>query len=196
MIMQWDFLQEKYPSHTFKFTFCNPKGNVNPFSYFIFKADNKDDLFNLYLYIDDNHTYSCKDNYYGELLKDSYNAAFLNFLQEYFPECIGVSCYFTNIMGEECDETLTGKEVLDGKLKISNTSYIYAVQPDNSSADILADNIETFIKDNKIYGCYYVNILNSAPDQSYSGDSLRKYIREKNEMVIAQREVNMEKAEH
>ena len=99
-------------------------------------------------------------------------------------------------MGEECDETLTGKEVLDGKLKISNTSYIYAVQPDNSSADILADNIETFIKDNKIYGCYYVNILNSAPDQSYSGDSLRKYVREKNEMVIAQREVNMEKAEH
>lgn len=79
---------------------------------------------------------------------------------------------------------------------ISNTSYIYAVQPDNFSADILADNIETFIKDNKIYGCYYVNILNSAPDQSYSGDSLRKYVREKNEMVIAQREVNMEKAEH
>ena len=30
------FLQEKYPSHTFKFTFCNPKGNVNPFSYFLF----------------------------------------------------------------------------------------------------------------------------------------------------------------
>lgn len=82
------FLQEKYPSHTFKFTFYNPKGNVNPFSYFLFKADNKDALFNLYLYIDDNHTYSCKDNYYGELLKDSYNAAFLNFLQEYFPECI------------------------------------------------------------------------------------------------------------
>ena len=47
-----------------------------------------------------------------------------------------------------------------------------------------------------IRAAYYVYILNSAPDQSYSGDSLRKYVREKNEMVIAQREVNMEKAEH
>ncbi len=179
-----DYLKKKYPSHTFKFTYCNPKGNVNPFSMFLFKADNEEEIFKLYLYIDDSHIYSCKDNYYGELLKDSYNTVFFALLQEYFSECIGVSSYFTNIEGEECGETLAAEKVLEGEQEIPNTVYIYAVQPDNFQAKILAEKIEELIKEKEIYGDYYIKILSSNPDGKYTGDDLKTYVLKKENTFV------------
>lgn len=179
-----DYLEKKYPSHSFKFTAGNPKGRDNSFSTFWFEADGGEKSFDLYLYVDDAGSYSCEDNYYGELLKVSYNSALLSLLQEEIPECIGVASYFSNVAGEEYGETLTGKEVLEGNTGLTNTVYIYAVQPDVSQAQILIQKIQEFIQEKKIYGNYFAEILNSDLCKIYSGDELREYVMENESQEI------------
>ena len=186
-----DYLEKKYPSHSFKFTACNPKGRDSSFSTFWFEADGGENSYELYLDVDNDGNYSCEDNYYGELLKDSYNIALLSLLQENIPECIGAASEFNTVQGAGFGEKITGKDVLEGKDKVSNTTYIYAVQSDDSQAQSTAEKIENFIKDRKIYGSYYVEILNSDPGAAYDGDKLKVYAQEAgNQNVILEQKFN------
>lgn len=189
-----EYLKKKYPSYTFKFTSCNPKGKNNQFSVFWFvPADAGESSYELYLYVDESGNYSCEDNYYGELLKSDYNDVLLLFLKKSIPECIGVSSEFPSVQGEKFGEQLTGEEVLEGTDKLSNITYIYAVQSDTSKVQILAEKIEDLIKNEKIYGTYYIEILNSSSNfnNAYSGDDLKVYVQESgNQTVVLEQKFN------
>lgn len=193
VLRQYDYamkyLKKKYPSHIFDFTSCNPKGKTDNFSTFWFTVDHSENSYELYLDRDYNGDYSCKDNYYGELVKESYNDALLSRLQVSISECIGVSSNFSTVQGEMFDEQLTGQKILDGNDKISNTTYIYAVPYDASKAQILAEKIEDFIKKENIYGSYYIEILNTNLDDTYAGDDLRLYVQEtgSNAVILEQK---------
>lgn len=179
-----DYLNKKYPSHTFKLTSCNPKGRDEEFSTFWFNADGETQSYDLYLEVADNGAYSCEDNYYGKLLKDSYDSAFLALLQKSVPDCMGVASEFNTVQGEKFDEKITGEEVLNGNDKISNTTYIYAVSSDTSQAETLAKQIEDLVKEKKIYGSYYIEILNTDPGNTYSSTSLKEYVQEKETQIV------------
>lgn len=179
-----EYLNKKYPSSTFKFTSCNPKGRDNSFSTFWFTEDGNDDSYDLYLYVDEDGNYSCEDNYYGKLLKDSYNQEFLTLLQKNVPECIGVASEFNTVQGTEFGEQITGKTVLEKNKKLSNTTYIYATESDISQAQILAGKIEDIIRSKKIYGSYYIEILNSDPGSEYIGDDLKEYVRAQESQIV------------
>lgn len=179
-----EYLKKKYPSHIFNFTSCNPKGKNEKFSTFWFIVDHGENSYELYLDRDNSGNYSCEDNYYGELVKESYNVALLSRLQGSISECIGVSSNFNTVQGEMFDEKLTGQKILDGNNKISNTTYIYAVSYDASKAQILAEKIEDFIKKENIYGSYYIEILNNNLDDTYIGDDLRVYIQEEGSNAV------------
>lgn len=185
-----EYLEKKYPSHKFKFTSCNPKGRDESFSTFWFIADNGEKSYELYVDVDNGGKYSCEDNYYGELIKDSYNTVLLSILQENIQECIGVSSKFNTVQGEEFGETLTGQKILDDNEKISNTTYIYAVPENISNAEDLADEIESFIEEKKIYGSYYVDILSMNPGSSYKGDKLEEYVQTTKEIVVLEQKFN------
>lgn len=184
-----EYLKKKYPSHIFQFTSCNPKGRDNSFSTFWFVADGGENSYDLYLYVDKKGDYSCADNYYGELLKNDYNTVLLSLLQEEIPECIGVVSAFHTVQSEKFGEQFTAEMVLEGNDKISNTTYIYAVESEVSQAQYLFEKIESFIKNKKIYGSYYIEILNSNPDAVYSEDALKVYTQEsgKQNVVLEQK---------
>ena len=188
VLRQYDYVEEylkgKYPSHTFVLNSCNPKGRDNSFSTFWFTADDGEESYELYLYVDSDDHYSCEDNYYGTLLKDSYNTALLSLLQEEIPECIGAASIFSNVQGENVGEKVTGKEVLDGDMEIPNTVYIYAVSSEASQAQTLVEKVEQLIQEKKIYGNYYIKVLNSDPGRSYSGDELRDYVRKNGSQLV------------
>lgn len=186
-----EYLKKKYPSHTFNFTSCNPQGKNESFSTFWFIVDHGEKSYDLYLDRDSNGNYSCEDNYYGELVKESYNLALLSRLQGSISECVGVSSNFNTVQGEMFNEKLTGQKILDGNNKISNTTYIYAVSYDASKAQIVAEKIEDFIKKENIYGSYYIEILNNNLDDTYIGDDLQVYIQEKgSDAVILEQKFN------
>ncbi len=188
VLRQYDYamayLGRKYPSHSFYFTGCNPAGKNESFSTFWFTADGGTDSYELYLYTEADGDYNCEDNYYGELIEDSYNDALLSLLEERVPECIGVACDFNTVQGEAFGEQLTGQEILDGDYGISNTTCIYAVQPDAAKAQTLAKKLGSVINEQGIYGSYYIEILDSEPDDTYSGDELRAYVQAKDSQDI------------
>ena len=188
VLYQYDYalkyLERKYPSHTFEITGCSPKGMGIDYSTFWFRADGEEKVCDLYLEEDDEGNYSCRDNYYAELLESSYDAALLSFLQESVPECVGVVSAYNAVQGEEIDENFTGQDVLNGNYNISNTTEIYVFEPDASKAQSLADKIESVIKERKIEGSHYIDILNSNPCDMYSGDELKEYVRQNEDEIL------------
>ena len=108
------YLERKYPSHTFEITGCSPKGMGIDYSTFWFRADGEEDdmeheVYDLYLEEDDERNYSCEDNYYDRLLRDSYSKALLEFLQESVPECVGA--YGIYILSMNPCDTYSGDEL-------------------------------------------------------------------------------------
>ena len=185
VLYQYDYalkyLERKYPSHTFELTACNPKNRFIDYSKFCFIADDEEDnmereVYYLYLREDDKGNYSCEDSYYKALLTDSYGEALLEFLQERVPECVGVFTGFQHVKGEEINEKLTGKEVLEGNYNLFNLTDIYVFEPNASKAQSLADEVEAVIKRKNTIGSYDVYILSMNPCDTYSGYELRRYV--------------------
>lgn len=58
-----EYLSRKYPSLGFTFTDCDPKGLIKPFSTFWFQCNGEERVYDLYLYVDEDGSYSCEDNY-------------------------------------------------------------------------------------------------------------------------------------
>lgn len=193
VLYQYDYalkyLERKYPSHTFEITGCSPKGMGIDYSTFWFRADGEEDdmeheVYDLYLEEDDEGNYSCEDNYYKTLLRDSYDEAVLELLQERVPECVGVIVGFDNTQGEEINENLTGKEILEGNYNLPNFTDIYVFEPDASRAQSLTDEIEAVIEEKNIVGAYSIYILSMNPCDTYSGDELRTYVRSDEDQII------------
>ena len=190
VLYQYDYalkyLERKYPSHTFEITGCSPKGMGIDHSTFWFRADEEEDdkVYDLYLEEDKEGNYSCEDNYYKTLLRDSYDEAVLELLQESVPECVGVIVGFDNTQGEEINENLTGKEILEGNYNLPNFTDIYVFEPDASRAQILTDEIEAVIEEKNIVGAYSIYILSMNPCDTYSGDELRTYVRSDEDQII------------
>lgn len=64
-----EYLQKKYPSHSFHLTSCYPKGRFKKFSTFWFLADNQETVYELYLHVEADGTYKCEDSAERHLLK-------------------------------------------------------------------------------------------------------------------------------
>ena len=66
VLRQYDYamkyLQKKYPSHSFHFTSCHPKGRFQRFSTFWFSADGQETVYELYLYIEEDGIYKFEDS--------------------------------------------------------------------------------------------------------------------------------------
>lgn len=176
-----EYLGKKYPSHKFAFTDCKPKEKGTSFSTFWFQEDGGKDTFELHLTVDNDKKYDCEDNYYGELLKDSYESALLSLLQKEVPECAAVTTSFSTVQGEKFDEQLTGEEVLEGNDKLTNMTEIYVLETDASNAKILADKIQSQIEEKKIYGSYYVEVMNAEPED---GESWKEFWKEKGSTAL------------
>lgn len=179
-----EYLEKKYPSHKFAFTDCKPAEKDSSFSTFWFQENGGKDTFELHLTVDNDEKYDCEDNYYGEILKDSYESALLSLLQKEVPECAAVTTSFSTVQGEKFDEQLTGQEVLEGNDKLTNTTDIYVLEADASNAQVLADKIQSRIEEKKIYGSYYVEVMNAEPEDPKDGESWKEFRKEKGSTAL------------
>ncbi len=164
IIRQYDFamlyLEQKYSSHDFSFTWCEPAEAGRSYSMFRFLADNESDMYTLYVDITSNETgiqYSCRDNFYGSLIHSDYERELLRFLSEEVPECVDVSSRFSSVYGTECDGSLTFARIRQEQKKISNITTINALSGDKGQEQVF-EEIQNRIKNEKIYGSYTVNI--------------------------------------
>lgn len=179
-----EYLEKKYPSYKFTFTDYTPHGKGNSFSTFWFQEDGGKATFELYFNVDNDEKYSCEDNFYSQTLKSSYESALLSMLQKEVPECKAVYSSFTTVQGEKFDEKLTGQEVLEGNDKLTNTTEIYVLEPSQSDAQTIAYKIQAQIEEKKIYGSYYVEVLNEEPQEPENGDSWKEFLKEKGSEVL------------
>ena len=139
---------------------CNPKGRDNPWSTFYFSVTGYIKTYDLYLYSDDNSNYSCEDNFYGELVSKQFNEQLTKLLKEEIYEEIKVESTFSTVQNEKYDENYDIQNILNGSDKLQNTTNIYVVSNKNK-AENTANKIEETIKDNHIYGSFYIEVLNT-----------------------------------
>jgi len=74
--------------------------------------------------------------------------------------------------------------VLEGNDKLTNTTEIYVLEPSQSDAQTIADKIQAQIEEKKIYGSYYVEVLNEEPQEPENGDSWKEFLKEKGSEVL------------
>lgn len=170
VIRQYDFalsyLNQKYPSHEFSFTWCEPSEAGRSYSLFQFTADHESETYTLYVDITKNDTkreYACRDNFYGKLIRAGYEKDLLQLLSAAVPECREVSAEFSSVYGAECDGSLTLDKMVRDQQKVSNITTISAVAGGQTAQEIF-DRIRSCVKNEKIYGGYIVKIYSD--DQS------------------------------
>ncbi len=171
------YLGKKYPAHQFVITWCEPADANGLYTVFDFQADGGSDTFMLYVDIEED-AYSCRDNFYGSLMKGSYEKAFLKALKEVVPECVGVSSSFTTVMGEDCDGTLSYEGILAEKKRIPNHTTIYAVAGRQENTESIAENIRNYVKGEKIYGGYGISILGELPKEHMEPEEIEEYLKD------------------
>lgn len=186
-----EYLQRKYPSYTFSFNSCKPKGRDAKWSTFWFQADGFVKNYDLYLYVDADGGYSCEDNFYQEILESSYNEKILSLLQKEIPECFRVVSSFDSVVDENISEKTTGEDVLNGNYELSNHVDIYVLASDESQASLLAKRVEDVIKEKKIYGSYYIEVLKDDPGNACDEQDLYTYVHDNsNQLLILEKKFN------
>lgn len=177
-----DYLGKKYPSHSFEITDCAQKDITNSFSTFWFLADGEDVQYELYLYIEDDDTYCCEDNFYGALLEEPYAQALQELIAAEEPGCIGVVSRISTARGEEFGEKMTAEEILSETYKMTNSTDLY-VDGRNGDAQALAERVGAVVKSHKIYGAYTVYVLDNLPMYLSDGSAIAAYVEENPDAV-------------
>ncbi len=195
LLKQYDYvlgyLGDKYPSHQFQITDCEPESKMNDSAVFWFTADAGEDLYELYLTPQEEERYLCQDNYYGYLVKSSYDSALTELIREEVPECAGVSSSFNTAQNEKYDENLTGEDILNNGEKLTNSTKIFILAEDETRAEKLIESVQEVLAANHVYGSYRILALDSLPDGEYDMNELEEYIdNDQNSTVILKQNYN------
>lgn len=168
VLKQYDYamkyLNDKYPSYEFVIIDCNQKNTFNSFTTFYCKEKSNDtqDTFELYLYVNDQDgSYDAKDNFYAVFLGEAYAQLLLKKLQEKFPDCIWVNVDMNTVQGREYCEGYEVKELFNPENKLTRHTDIFVYADTMLSYEHMAEQIENYIKEQKIYGSYQICGVNS-----------------------------------
>lgn len=173
------YLEEKYPSYSLEITDCVPKNKMNSYTTFWFKAEEQEEVYELYLETDEDGVYICKDNFYASFVGPEYEEALLELLREEVPECEALSAEMSAVKGEEFNEQINAESILEGVYRVSNTVLIFAVADDDGEAERIAEKAEQVVREKKIYGGYIVYVLAEIPDECQDAGELKSYVQDK-----------------
>lgn len=181
-----EYLKEKYPSYSFEVISCDHNNQTTGYSTFQFTESGKESVYEMYLYSEgeDKRSYRCEDNFYGSLIRKDYEEALTEIICKEIPECLGVYCSFTNVMGKEFGEDFTAEDVLTEKPEITNATDIYLLEADPVQAEQLIQRTETVLTENRIYGSYFITAISSEPEAWESTEELKEYVQEQGNLVI------------
>ena len=176
-----EYLNRKYPSHTFEIVSCSPQNQTHSDSEFWYKADGNDRIFEMYLETDEKG-YICQDNFYGFLLKKSYEETLFSILKKDVPECVTVVSQISSLKGLEYDETLTAQKILESHEKLTNLTTILA-KGEQGKAEEIVGKIEDVIQKNQIYGGYVLGVLKVVPDTLENSEDILEYVKEQGDDI-------------
>ena len=74
------------------------------------------------------------------------------------------------MQGEEVDDEFDANKMIEGEAKISNEAMIFIDGDKIKDYDKITNQIEKYIKEHKIYGCYTIYILTEILDESAKGE--------------------------
>lgn len=178
-----EYLQGKYPSHSFVMIDCEPKNKLNSYTTFWFQADGEEKTYELYLNINENEEYTCEDNYYGNLFEEPYAMELQVRIQKEVSECVSVVSRMTSVKGLEFSENLEVSDILDGKYMVTNSTDIY-VDGTRKEAGQLIEAVHKVIVENKIYGSYTVYVLENLPEELKSAKEIAEYVRADSQQAV------------
>lgn len=155
------YLEEKYPSYSFKMVNCEPQNKMNSYTIFSFVEEtNSEEYYDLYLYVseDEPFVYEAKDNFYGDIKEEELADAFLKLMQVEYPKCVKVKSNIPYVQGKEFDEKLDVNQVLTGELKMSQDTTIYLQGKASDEVEYKAEveSIKAFLSQRGIAGNYKV----------------------------------------
>ena len=107
-------------------------------------------------------------------------------IQKKIPSCIGVSSKFTSVQGEDITGDLSFDEILEKKILNLTCIYMDGNVPDLEDS---ISNLKDFLKENKIYGSYYIKVLNGT-FKDHSGKEIESLISKDKNIVLSEMHYN------
>lgn len=161
-----DYLKEKYPTHEFEITGCEPKsGTVKPYNEWYYRAKeiDKESAF-LARAEDKNGKLLITDDFYSELIRKPVQDELVRILTENHLPVVFVNADFWEYFGKEYGEGMLATEVLKGNIPAGNDIKIFL---DGSKLPTVPyestiSKIEGILKNEKIVGDVYIVVLKSA----------------------------------
>ena len=121
------YLERKYPSYKFEIIDCNPMTRSKDYADFCFKetAASSDDYYILNIYGENENQFEGADDFYGEILSEEYERYIKEKLIDYEDDIKGINVCFTQMQGEEIDESITIDKIFEKKMDVPLLSKIF-----------------------------------------------------------------------
>ncbi|WP_455718814.1 hypothetical protein [Anaerosporobacter sp.] len=174
-----EYLERKYPSHTFKIIRGESNDIFHDFTEFIFIADDDDEWYDMRIDIekkDSGNAYTIIDNYYGVLLKEKYEEELLKVLQEGCKQCVAIQVNMSSMREEEINEIFDVNRIINESFRIKNDTEIFVNGKEEKDPSSLIKHVQDIIKEKKIYGSYSIYVLSDIPTDCVDGNDFADYI--------------------
>lgn len=162
-------LEAAYPSHTFQIVDASDnRMDTSTKSVFWFVADGGEKRYVLYLSEEDGNK-AMRDTFFGTLLSEPYEQAFLSWIQKKVPACIGCQVSFDCAVGEaytEASVRTVMQALLKGEDVLANFTELYVDGTDCEDPKVLAGQLEREIRRQGICGSYEIAVLLQRPEET------------------------------
>lgn len=166
-----EYLNEKYPSYSFKIINCEPKNKLNSYTNFTITEETApEDYYSLYINVEEEtseNVYEASDNYYGVLKEEEFAEKLLALIQQDFPECSAVKTSMPYVQGKEYGENLDLDLVLSGEIELSQDTTIRMECGEMTETEYeeKTSELEHFIKDRGIAGSFQVKFVENGEEE-------------------------------
>lgn len=149
------YLEKKYGEVQFTIYDGVPKNSANRSTIFYF-MDRDGTSYELYIYVDNEGTYSAKDNYYETVIKEKYEKILKEILVDKTNLTIKVSTHMSSVQGDEIDREFDVNKLFNREYEIQNDTQIYVFIENEDESETVCKKIQNVIENERIYGSYTV----------------------------------------
>lgn len=181
MLLQYrfvlEYLSEKYPDYSFKILGGEPANAVNSCAGFSFREKDGDTVFRAQV-TQEEGTLKGEDNFYGEIIRESYDAYIYEKCKEKISFLSGVYSIITGVKGSDYNEKLTVEAIVSGEKEISPLTEIYLSgrQITEEEWEKEAELVEKEVRNLNLYGSYIVYYLTDTSENAFDAKGYHEYI--------------------
>lgn len=171
-----DYLQKKYPSHSFAVVYSYREEKGTPYGTFGVCADgnNTDEDKNYEVYVEGSEEdgYSATDHYYGEVMEGLYEEYLTKKVTAVTDRCVGIRIEMRRAAGDAFDETMSLEEFLSQIEEANPAVTIYLDGREMSESEFLdtRDSLEKIAQDNDLIGGWSVKAYNQVPEDGQDAE--------------------------